>query len=138
MLYRDGGAWKRLDLDFRKTPFSLSGQGTKAIPISRPQIMLDPHAAKPSGMLVFRDQERGSKVSVVHIDDFAARRWSVQDLNDASVGAWEASFDTELWRRDGELNLYVQDVQQLDAEGSAVAPPSMVRVLQYKRRRHNR
>ena len=134
VVYLDGGAWKRMDLDFRKTPFSLSGQGTKAIPIARPQIMLDARAA--TGLLVFRDQERGSKVSVVDID-FAARRWSVRDLGGASMGAWEPSFDTELWRRDGELNLFVQNVRQVDAEGSAVAAPSMVRVLQYKPKEHN-
>ena len=131
VLYHTGSAWKRLNIDFRTTPFSLSGQGTKAIPIARPQIMLDTRAATPTGLLVFRDQERGSKVSVVRISDFSAGRWSVQDLGDASVGAWEPSFDTELWRRDGVLNLFMQDVRQVDAEGSAVAAPSMVRVLQW-------
>jgi hypothetical protein len=133
VLYHTGGAWKRLDLDFRTTPFSLSGQGTKAIPIARPQIMLGARAAEPAGLLVFRDQERGSKVSMVRIDDFGAGRWSVHDLGDASVGAWEPSFDTELWRRDGVLNLFMQDVRQVDAEGSAAVAPSMVRVLQWKK-----
>ena len=131
VLYRSGGAWTRMGLDFRSMPFSLNGQGTKAIPIARPQIMLDQRAGPPSGLLVFRDQERGSKVSVVTIADFAAQRWSVRDLGDASVGAWEPSYDTELWRRDGVLNLYVQDVRQVDAEGSAAVAPSMVRVLQW-------
>jgi hypothetical protein len=58
----------------------------------------------------------------------------VRDLGDASVGAWEPSFDTELWRRDGVLNLFMQDVRQADAEGSAAGAPSMVRVLQWKPR----
>lgn len=132
VVYHDGAAWQRLDLAFRKTAFSLSGQGTKAIPIARPQIMLDPRVATPSGLLVFRDQERGSKVSLVNID-FVTGRYAVRDLGQASVGAWEPSFDTELWRRDGVLHLYVQDVRQVDAEGSAAAAPSMVRVLQYHR-----
>jgi hypothetical protein len=131
VLYRSGGAWKRLGLDFRRTAFSLSGQGTKAIPIARPQILLDPRAARPSGVLVFRDRERGNKVSAVRIEDFAQGRWSVRDLGAQSVGAWEPSFDTELWRRQGELHLFVQDVRQLDAEGSAGVGPSMVRVLEW-------
>ncbi|MDL2353768.1 MAG: BNR repeat-containing protein [Pseudomonadota bacterium] len=139
VLYQRGGAWQRLALDFRSTPFSLSGQGTKAIPIARPQILIDPlpgaGAGRPAGLLVFRDQERGSKVSVVTIADFDAGRWAVRDLGQASVGAWEPSFDTELWRRDGELDLFVQDVRQADAEGSADGAPSMVRVLQWKPRR---
>jgi hypothetical protein len=105
VVYRSGSAWKRLALDFRTAPFSLSGQGTKAIPISRPQIMVNVQNDRPSALLVFRDQERGSKVSAVNIDDFQHGRWTVRDLTDDPVGAWEPSFDTELWRRAGELNL---------------------------------
>lgn len=131
VLYRSGAAWKRLDLGFRTTPFSLSGQGTKAIPVSRPQIMVNISNDKPSGLLIFRDQERGSKVSVVRIDDFQTGSWSVRDLTASSAGAWEPSFDTELWRRSGELNLFLQNVQQIDGEGSANAAPSAVQVLQW-------
>ena len=132
VLYHDGAAWRRLDLDFRKTPFSLSGQGTKAIPVSRPQIMVN--GAGSSGLLVFRDAERGDRVSVARIDDFSAGRWSVRDLGSAPAGAWEPSYDTELWRRTGELDLFVQAVQQVDGEGMANAAPSPVQVLQWKPR----
>jgi hypothetical protein len=55
----------------------------------------------------------------------------VRDLTDGAVGAWEPSFDTELWQRSGELNLYLQTVQQVDGEGVAKAAPSPVRVLQW-------
>lgn len=131
VVYYTGSAWTRLSLDFRTTPFSLSGQGTKAIPISRPQIMVDIQKDTPSGLLIFRDQERGSKVSVVRIEDFGKPIWSVRDLTSAPAGAWEPSFDTELWRRQGELNLFLQNVQQVDGEGSADVAPTMVRVLQW-------
>jgi hypothetical protein len=134
VLYRSGGAWRRLDLDFRTAPFSLSGQGTKAIPIARPQLMVDSRGDKAAGLLVFRDQERGSKVSVVRIDDFQAGRWSVHDLGTASLGAWEPSFDTELWKHSGELHLYLQQVQQADGEGSTNAGPTPVQVLQWQPR----
>jgi hypothetical protein len=131
VVYLSGGAWRRLDLDFRKQPFSLSGVGTKAIPIARPQIMVNIQRDQPSGLLIFRDAERGSKVSAVRIGDFGKAQWSVRDLDSASVGAWEPSFDTELWQRSGELNLYLQTVQQIDGEGVAKAAPSPVRVLQW-------
>ncbi|CAN7658011.1 BNR repeat-containing protein [Pseudoduganella sp. LjRoot289] len=134
VLYLRGGAWKKLDLDFRRTPFSLSGQGTKAIPIARPQIMVKLQGAQPSGLLIFRDQERGSKVSAVRIDDFGKARWSVSDLTGTSAGAWEPSFDTELWRRTGELNLFLQAVRQVDGEGLGDAAPSPVQVLQWQPR----
>jgi hypothetical protein len=129
--YHDGKTWRRLDLGFRTMPFSLSGQGTKAIPISRPQLMLDIRGDRPKGVLVFRDAERGSKVSAVTISDFKAGHWTVRDLTDDPVGAWEPSFDTELWKRSGQLNLFLQNVHQVDGEGSANAAPSPVRVLEW-------
>ncbi|RZJ85375.1 MAG: neuraminidase [Massilia sp.] len=132
IVYRSGGEWRQLELGFRRTPFSLSGMGTKAIPIARPQIMVGGAAGRPSALLVFRDEERGSKVSVAEITDFDAGRWTVRDLTADAVGAWEPSFDTELWRKRGELNLFLQAVQQVDGEGAAQVPASTVRVLQWR------
>lgn len=136
VVFQGAGDWTVRSLDFRKTAFSLSGQGTKRIPIARPQIMVDaaPGEGKPGGLLVFRDEERGSRVSVVSISDFVGGKWEVSDLTDTSVGAWEPSFDTELWRRNGLLSLFVQDVRQVDGEGQAVAPPQPVRVLDWRPR----
>jgi hypothetical protein len=127
VIWHTGTAWQVRSLDFRKTPFSLGGQGTKRIPISRPQIML----GAAGGLLVFRDEERGSKVSVASIADFASGAWQLRDLTATSVGAWEPSYDTELWRRSGILSLFVQDVQQVDGEGRAAVPPSPVSVLDW-------
>ncbi|USX20226.1 BNR repeat-containing protein [Oxalobacteraceae bacterium OTU3REALA1] len=136
VVFHTGAGWTARSLDFRKTGFSLSGQGTKRIPIARPQIMVDagPGTGTPGGLLVFRDEERGSKVSVVSISDFVGGKWRVDDLTTASVGAWEPSFDTELWRRNGVLSLFVQDVQQVDGEGQAAVPPRPVRVLDWRPR----
>lgn len=132
ILYRRDTGWRRLDLDFRKTPFSLGGMGTKAIPIARPQLLMDTTGAASSGLLVFRDEERGARVSVVRIDDVDVGRWQVEDLSDFTVGAWEPSYDTELWRRQGTLHLFVQAVNQIDGEGLANAPPTAVQVLQWQ------
>lgn len=134
VVYRRGGAWRALELGFRRTPFSLSGVGTKAIPIARPQIMVGLQGREPTALMVFRDEERGSKVSVASIDDFDAGRWTVRDLTAEAVGAWEPSFDTELWRTRGELNLFLQAVRQVDGEGAANVPPSRVRVLAWRPR----
>ena len=132
VLFHDGAAWRRLDLGFRTLAFTLGGGGTKAIPIARPQLLVARGGGAPSGVLVFRDVERGNRVSVVRIADFRAGRWSVFDLDAAPVGAWEPTFDTELWRRTGELDLFVQPVTQVDGEGVAAVPPSTVRVLRWR------
>ena len=123
------GRWIDIDLGLRRTPFSLSGMGTKAIPVARPQIVV-----RQGGIaLVIRDVERGDKVSVV-TGDAARRRWTVRDLASSSVGAWEPTLDTELWRTAGELHLFVQDVRQADHEGQAAGAPTRVRVLQWRPR----
>lgn len=131
VLHHDGRAWRSHDLAFRRTPFSLSGQGTKAIPIARPQIVVNQRGA-PAAWLVFRDLERGSKVSVACTPDLRAGGWRVGDLGREPVGAWEPSLDTELWRQRGALHLYVQAVRQLDAEGVDSAGPTPVRVLEWQ------
>ncbi len=132
VIFHTGTAWNVQTLNFRKTAFSLSGQGTKRIPISRPQIMVDRTSAQPGGLLVFRDEERGSKISVVNIRNFRTPgAWSVSDLNDASVGSWEPTFDTELWKSKGILSLFVQNVVQVDGEGKADVKAQPVSVLDW-------
>ncbi len=131
VVYHSGKSWKSLNLDFRKTAFSLSGAGTKKIPVSRPQIMVNNTSSKASGLLIFRDEERGSRVSVVKISNFKKCRWRVSDLTTGSVGSWEPTFDTELWKDKNTLNLFLQNVQQVDGEGKADVPPQMVQVLEW-------
>ena len=127
------GQWRGVDLGLRHTPFSLSGMGTKAIPIARPQIVV----GRDGGVvLVIRDAERGGKVSAV-TGDVARRRWQVRDLTAFAVGAWEPTLDTELWRKAGELHLFVQDVRQADNTDNAVSAAGAatpVRVLQWRPR----
>ena len=131
VVYRDAQGWQVRNLGFRRTAFSLSGQGTKRIPIARPQIMVSLDDKRPGAVLVFRDEERGSKVSVARTTNIAKGTWQVSDLTAASVGSWEPSFDTELWRRSGMLSLFVQDVQQVDGEGQAAVAAQPVRVLDW-------
>lgn len=124
----DGKAWRSHDLAFRRAAFSLSGLGTKAIPISRPQILVDRAGA---AWLVFRDAERGHKVSVACTSNLRQGGWQVLDLDERAMGAWEPSFDTELWRASSQLNLYVQTVHQADAEGVLPTDPTRVGVLEW-------
>ncbi|MGZ5255823.1 MAG: BNR repeat-containing protein, partial [Flavitalea sp.] len=64
IVYLDKGKWRISNLDFRKTPFSLSGMGSKRIPISRPQVLVKGKGRKAAVWLIFRDEERNGKVSV--------------------------------------------------------------------------
>jgi len=124
--------WKVQNLGFRKTAFSLSGGGTKSIPISRPQIVASQQRKKLAAILLFRDEERGSRVSAAVCTDVKKGKWNIQDLTNESIGSWEPSYDTELWKEQGILNIFLEKVEQLDGEGKANVPPQMVQVLEWK------
>jgi len=128
VVFHTGRHWELRTLPLHKSPFSLSGGGTKRIPMARPQLLL----AGQGGLLLFRDEERGSRVSVAVIKDFQSFNWNVRDLSEAPVGAWEPTFDSELWKTRGILSLFVQDVTQVDGEGVAQRPPQPVRVFNIK------
>jgi hypothetical protein len=98
LVHKKDDAWKKEVLDFRKTSFSLSGAGTKRIPISRPQIVAWKTKNNLSVALIFRDEERGSKVSVAINKSIGKDKWRVVDLTPTSVGSWEPTYDTELWK----------------------------------------
>ncbi|AXY77893.1 neuraminidase [Paraflavitalea soli] len=132
VVYANGKQWQVQDLGFRTTPFSLSGGGTKRIPISRPQVMVWRTGRRITAALVFRDAERNDKVSVAIKNDITKGAWQVTDLTTESVGSWEPTYDTEWWKQKGILQLFVQKVEQVDGEGKANIPPQPIQVLEWK------
>jgi hypothetical protein len=134
LIYNIDNEWKTRSLDFRKTPFSLSGSGTKQIPISRPQILVKGKGNKTSILLIFRDEERGSKVSALSLKNINDTGWSVFDLYSQDIGSWEPTYDTELWKKAFKLNLFMQRTVQKDGEGLTQTPPQPVNVLEFKPR----
>lgn len=129
VLHLDGKTWRMSQVGERKTAFSLSGGGTKRIPIARPQIV----ARKRRVTVIFRDEERGSKVSVATIDNIRTAKWTITDLMDTSVGMWEPSFDHELWRTRGLLDIFIQRVGQGDGEKLEDIAPQMVLILEWRK-----
>lgn len=129
IIYNLNGTWKSQNLGFRKTAFSLSGVGTKRIPISRPQVI---GVYKNGAALIFRDEERGSKVSLAVNKNLKKNKWKLVDLLPESVGSWEPSFDTELWKNKKILSIYVQNSDQTDLEGRSQTPPQKVKVVDVK------
>lgn len=130
LVWHDGKQWQMTTVGERTEPFSLSGGGTKMIPISRPRIASDGKKA----YYIFRDAERGSKVSVAYTPHLGKKGWTLTDLTDFSVDAWEPSHDVNLWNRDRKLHVFVQASHQGDgerlAEGANAVEP--VYVLEIK------
>ena len=132
LVYKTDDDWKVHNLNFRKTAFSLSGGGTKQIPIARPQVIVWKNRKRYAAGLIFRDKERGSKASIALNDDLQMTNWTIADLTQQSVGDWEPGYDTELWKNRKVLSLFLQDVKQIDGEGKASEQPTAVRVLNWK------
>ena len=132
LIYKSAKGWKLNNLGFRQTAFSLSGAGTKAIPISRPQVVVLTGTDRQKTLLIFRDSERGNKVSVATTENLDTNGWTLYDLNQDGVGAWEPTYDTELWKSGKLLHIFLQNVQQVDGEGTGALPAQMVSVLEWK------
>lgn len=125
IIWHDGKEWHNRQVSQRVQAFSLKGGGTKMIPISRPRIAVDDNKI----WYVFRDEERGSKVSMAYTDDVAKGEWKVSDLTDFPVDAWEPTYDTELWKQKKDLHLFVQHTLQGDGERVKQTTPQMIYVL---------
>lgn len=130
LVWHDGNKWNMSKVGTRTVPFSLSGGGTKMIPISRPRIASDGKRA----YYIFRDEERGSKVTVAYTPLLGKSDWKISDFTDFSVDAWEPSLDTNLWNRKRKLHVFVQESHQGDGERIAggVNDSTPVYVLEVK------
>ena len=111
----------------RTMAFTLKGTETKKIPLARPQILVK----GKEGYIIFRDAERGDKVSVYICKDINFSVWKILDLSNKSVGQWEPSFDTELWKKKKVLHLFVQVTGQGDGEKIEKIGPQMVSILEW-------
>ncbi len=134
LVYHDGREWHTTQVTTRTTPFRLGGAGTKRLPMSRPQIVARARDGRSEALVVFRDSERGNRVSVAHCSDLAAMDWRIIDLTKESVGMWEPTLDMALWQRDHVLHLFVQYNEQREQNKRNDTPPQMVSILEWKSR----
>jgi hypothetical protein len=65
-------------------------------------------------------------------NDLLKNKWQLFDLTKFPVGSWEPTYDVSLWNQMKVLNLFVQNVDQADAEGSSSISAQMVQVLEWK------
>jgi hypothetical protein len=132
LVYFNGVKWLTQQIASRQTPFSLSGSGTKKIPISRPQIIVSNAKGKLMAIVLYRDIERGSVASLARCSNLLKNVWTVQDITNTSLESWEPSYDTELWKTNKKLNIFIQKSGQGDGEKLDTMQPQPVYILNYK------
>lgn len=96
------------------------------IPISRPRVVVDNDFIG----VIYRDAERGSVVSLAHTNNGANGDWTTSDLTVFGVEAWEPSLDTELWKNERKLHMFIQKTYQGDGEVSLDKKPTSVYILE--------
>jgi hypothetical protein len=129
----DGKAWSKSQVSDRKVSFSLSGGGSKQIPISRPQVLAKSEGGKTSIYLVYRDvSENEGRAILASCSDISKGDWKRTAITDFSVRYWEPSYDHVRWERDKVLSLYVQTVGQGDGETLEEVDATPVYVFEYK------
>lgn len=126
LIYFKSGKWELENLGFRSEAFSLSGMGTKQIPISRPQILV---SKEGKAYVIFRDRERGSKVSIAENTPPFTDGWLIRNYTSEGYDAWEPTLDPWLWKTDQTLSLFLQKSTQVDGEGLSDKNVAKVEVL---------
>jgi hypothetical protein len=127
VVYLDKGKWNIIKTDFHINPFVLGGGGTKSIPISRPEILVNNSML----YLLFRDEERDNKITFAYTN-LTKKEWKLSDVTNYSVGQWEPNFDKQLWKEKKQLHIFSQNVSQTDGEGLSKVAPQPIRVIELK------
>lgn len=132
LIYFTGKDWQVQKVSDRKTPFSLSGVGTKKIPISRPQIIVGKTNGKLGAIMLYRDEEYGSVASAASCKDLTTNSWTTKNITTTALDNWEPSYDTELWKQSKKLHIFIQKTGQGDGEKLENLAPQPVYVLEWK------
>ncbi len=127
LVWHDHQGWQQSQISRRQSPFSLSGKGTKQIPIARPCVVA---TAEKGALVIVRDEELQNRASLFYTHDITNHPWQLAVLTDSSVDAWEPSFDTLLWNDRHLLHLFLLKTQQGDGEHTVATPPQPVYILE--------
>ncbi len=131
LIYNTGGEWKNSTITQRNLDFDLSGTGSRSIPISRPQVLVSDKNERTEIIVVYRDEEHGDQLCLVR-SSFPEFNWHFEVYNTGTLGRWEPSFDTGLWKRSKIIHLFYQHVGQGNNETSISMNAQKVGVIMIK------
>ena len=92
--------------------------------------MVDDSRETPRVVVVYRDIEQMNKVTVAVCEDAKLVRWRSIPGTTYPVDSWEPSYDTELWKEQKKLHLFVQKSGQGDGEKLEPMDPQPVHILE--------
>lgn len=122
----DGSQWHKSQVSHRTSKFSLSGGGSLAIPISRPEVAI---SRSGTVSVISRDAEVGGGIRLYQSSK-PFDRWQAVDLTHEDLGNWEPSYDLTALCDHGVLSLFVLPVRQGNHEKTTTFPPQQALILQ--------
>lgn len=135
VMYHDGGGWHSVNTGVRQGRVDLSGAGTLALPLSRPDIAVRGSGSEAEVILLVRDadllgSEQSNAATVVRTGPggIGGGAWHLRDLTTGPVHSWEPTYDTRLWQDEGVLEVYLQYSAQGNHETTVETPPARVYV----------
>ena len=93
-------------------------------------ILLDSDEKQTRILVLFRDLERGRRISVAVNEDLAST-WAIYDITPKSVGQSDPLCDLQVWQAKREIHLFTQFVGQGDSETQEDVPPQTVSVIEW-------
>jgi len=135
VVHREGAAWRIIEGPARTDVFTLSGGGTKAPPISRAVVLVEPDGRASRIHLIYRDSgpAGGGRVTAATLERPGGRTWAVRDLTSEPVGAWEPAIDPTAWAGLREVHMLVQRVTQRDGDDrTGEAAPTPIGLLVWR------
>jgi len=125
-IWFDGSAWHRDQVSHRTGKFSLTGTGSLAIPISRPEIAI---SANNRVTIICRDAEYGGGVRLYR-SNAPYKQWDAIDITHDDLGNWEPQYDLNAFRDTGILSLFVLPVRQGNHEKTTNFAPQPASLLE--------
>jgi hypothetical protein len=135
VVHREGAAWRIIEGPARTDVFTLSGSGTKAPPISRAVVLVEPDGRASRIHLIYRDTgpAGGGRITAATLERPDARTWTVRDLTSEPVGAWEPAIDPTAWAGRRQAHMLVQRVTQRDGDDlTGQAAPTPIGLLAWR------
>ncbi|PRY97787.1 putative BNR repeat neuraminidase [Marinilabilia salmonicolor] len=132
LVFLKNGKWEVSRVSNRKMAFSLKGEGSRRIPVSRPQVLVEEQKT-PKVHVIYRDQEQMNRICFASANlGNESLEWDLKTIADVEVGQWEPSYDTGMWKREEALHLFVQNVGQGEGnENLEEMKPQMVKILMF-------
>jgi rhamnogalacturonyl hydrolase YesR len=123
VIYATEGHWEQMEGPEAEEHFSLNGQDTKHLPLSRPVLLVENGREDHKEHwvhLIYRNHF--GQVVAATADKLEQPQWHERILIKEPMGAWEPNIDPVQWARLGQAHMLVQQLEQQEGDDKDTEP----------------